>query len=116
MTRANTGHGEVESNPHRRAANAFARRVASELSDAAPTIRLSGSGSRGEATSDSDVDLFIALRVSSAEARLREIAYEVELDHAVPVSIAVETESALAARRDHPFVRAVDDDGEVLYG
>ena len=104
-----TSRGTTE---RRRAAEAFAARARTALGEGIETIRLFGSVARGEATDESDVDLFVTPRDSERATRLRELAYEVELAFAVPISLIIES----SLDSDHPFVAHVRETGVPLDG
>jgi predicted nucleotidyltransferase len=102
--------------PHTAAATAFVRRA--EALAGLESLILFGSTARGEASGlDSDVD-FLAVVADDAdpsalEAELRDLAYDVMLEHGPVVEVHVLTQSVFEERRDHPFVRQAVRDGEV---
>lgn len=96
----------------RRAAETFADRARAELGDDIEAIRLFGSVADGEATDDSDVDIFVVLQTPERASRLRDLAYDVELEFAVPVSLTIES----TLDGDHPFVTRVRETGVPLDG
>lgn len=104
--------------PHRTAAAAYFRRVEDELGDEVPALYLFGSVARAEETTSSDVDV---LAVVSEEAdfaavddRLLEIAFDVQLEHDVPIEVHAIRAGEFHARRERgdPFVRGVLVEGE----
>jgi predicted nucleotidyltransferase len=107
-----------DDSPHAAAASAFARRVESMEVQGVESLYLFGSTARGEATGlESDVD-FLAIVAddideSTVEDRLRDVAYDVMLDHGPVVEVHILSRSAFENRRDHPFVKSVVSDGEV---
>lgn len=111
---------ESRRSSHWRAADAFAADAVERFGDELVEVRIFGSVVRDEADGDSDVDLLVVLRddadAAAVEDELRAIAYDVELERAVPVSLVVKTESELATGLDRPFLRRVRREGEVLYG
>jgi predicted nucleotidyltransferase len=112
---------ESRASNHERAAEAFARRAGRDHSDAVQSVSLFGSVARGEAAGrDSDVDLLVVLRDDAdragVEEALRDIAYDVELEHGLALSLVVKSASELRRQQDRPFLRAVREDAEVLYG
>lgn len=107
-----TGH------PHRAAAGAFVRRVAERKVSGVEQLILFGSTVRGEASGlKSDVD-FLAIvdnnaDRSTAEDALRDIAYDVMLDHGPVVEVHVLSRTQFERRADegHPFVRRALQEG-----
>ncbi|QLH84833.1 nucleotidyltransferase domain-containing protein [Halosimplex pelagicum] len=106
--------------PHRDAVDAFVDRVEEWGPSAVARLYLFGSVARGGHRSDSDVDVFAVLRddadASAVEERLRDVAYDVMLERDVAFSIHAMSESTVAERSDHPFVRSVLDEGTRIYG
>lgn len=105
---------------HYRAAKAFARRVREEYGDVVETIVLYGSVARGEGRGvDSDVDLLVVLADdvdrTKSERRVRDLAYDVELERGVVLSLVVLSATEYR-RRDGPFLQHVRADGERLHG
>lgn len=101
---------------HRAAARAFVRQVRDRDLDLESLI-LFGSTARDEAAGlESDVD-FLAVVPDEADEtvadELRDIAYDVMLEHGPVVEVHVVSRSTFEARRDHPFVRGVVRGGEV---
>lgn len=99
--------------PHRTAAAANFRRVEDALGDEVSPRYLFGSVARAEETTSSDVDV---LAVVSEEAdfatvddRLLELAFEVQLEHEVPIEVHAIRAGEFDARRERgdPFVRSV---------
>lgn len=112
---------DVRSSPHYRAAEAFARRVREQHGDAVETVLLYGSVARGEERgTSSDVDLLVVLGDhvdrTEYETRVRELAYDVELDRGVVLSLVVTTASEYERRKRTPFFQHVHRDAEPLYG
>lgn len=106
---------------HRQAADAFASRVREEYGEVVETVKLYGSVARDEARGvSSDVDLLVVLRDevdrATDEDRIRAVAYEVELEYAVVLSLVVTTKPEYTRRADHPFFRQVRREATTLYG
>lgn len=106
--------------PHEDAVADFVERV--ETGDF-PEVRrlvLFGSVARGTHGNDSDVDVLAVLAEGADEAaveeRLRDVAYDVMLEHGAVVSIHGVTESTLDRRSDHPFFKRALAGGEAIYG
>lgn len=112
---------DARGSSHHRAAEAFARQVREKLEDAVEAVVLYGSVARGEERGiDSDVDLLVVLSddVDRAdyEARVRDLAYDVELDRRVVLSLIIVTESEYRRRNGTPFFQHVNRDAVTLYG
>lgn len=97
---------------HASAATAFVQRVRERDVSGLESLVLFGSTARGDASGlDSDVD-FLAVVADEAdrpavEDTLRDVAYDVMLEHGPVVEVHVLARSAFERRRDHPFVRRV---------
>lgn len=112
---------ESPDSPHRRAANTFARQARQQYGDVIEQILLFGSVARGQETGiDSDVDLLVILADDfdkrEYEDRVREMAYDIELDRGVILSLIVKSASEYEHVSDHPFFRTVRQTARVLYG
>lgn len=112
------GSTDQDTDIHTAAAEAFVQRIDEAAVQGLESLRLFGSTARNEATGlDSDVD-FLAVVSDDAdkhtvEDQLREIAYDVMLDHGPVVEVHVLSQSSFEQRRDHPFVRRAVREGEV---
>ena len=66
------------------------------------------------------MDLLVILRDDAntdvTEDALRSLAYDVELDYGVALSLVVKTEAEFETERDRPFLRTIEADAELLYG
>lgn len=107
--------------PHRRAADAFVRRVRERYGDAIERVLLYGSVARHEELGiDSDVDLLLVLGddvdTAAYEERIRDLAYDVELEYGVILSLVVLSASEYESRADRPFFEHVRRDAKTLYG
>ena len=105
---------------HERAAEMFARRVREQYGDVVDTIILYGSVARGDhVKSDSDIDLLVVLKdnvdVIDYEEAIRELAYDVELEHGVILSLVVLSASEYR-HETTPFLDHVRRDAEPLHG
>lgn len=112
---------ESSTAPHERAAEAFARQVRAQFDDQVETVVLFGSVARGDQRgAASDVDLLVVHRngvdAAELEERIREVAYDLELEHAVVLSLIVLSAAEYDRRSDRPFYRQVRRDAQVLYG
>jgi predicted nucleotidyltransferase len=103
---------ESVSQPHERAFAAFAERARDALGESIHELLLFGSAARGEARGiDSDADVFVVLDSTDDEDELRDIAYEVQLEYGIVVSLHVKSKGRFEERKDHPFVKNVLRDG-----
>lgn len=103
---------ESASQPHQQAFEAFAERAHDTLDDSIHELLLFGSAARGEARGiDSDVDVFVVLDTTEHADELRDIAYEVQLEYGVVMSVHVKTKDRFEERKDHPFIKNVLRDG-----
>lgn len=112
---------EPRASPHHRAAEAFVGRVRERFDDVVETVLLYGSVARGEQRGvGSDVDLLVVLRDGSAasefEEAIRDLAYDVELEYGVVLSLIVLTNTEYERRAGRPFFEHVRRDAERLYG
>jgi predicted nucleotidyltransferase len=110
---------EGDGSVHYRAAETFAQRVRDRYGDVVEAVILYGSVARDEQRgADSDVDLLVVLEDgvdrTEYERRVRELAYDVELERGVVLSLQVLTASDY--RRGTPFLRQVRGDAERLHG
>ena len=110
----------VPSDAHRRAAESFAERVSRDLGEHVDRVLLFGSVAREETRSRaSDVDLLVVLASgaerTTVEENLRELAYDVELEEGVALSLVVKMLGDFKRESDQPFLRAVMADAERLY-
>lgn len=106
---------------HERAADAFADAVHERFGDAVDSIVLYGSVARGEAHGvTSDVDLLVVLRDdvdgSGYEERIRTLAYDIELEYGVVLSLIVTTQAEFERESGRPFFQHVRQDAQTLYG
>lgn len=93
---------------HEQAFEAFARRAKERWGELIIDIILFGSTARGETRGiDSDVDVLVVVETTGYESELRDIAYDVMLDHGVLVSLNIKTIEQFEARKDHPFLKHV---------
>lgn len=112
-------HGGATTVPtaHRAAADAFTDRVESNL-DGVEKLYLFGSVATERATSDSDVDVFVAVSpdadYADVDDRLLDIAYDVQLEHGVRIELHSMPSDEFADRKAEgdPFVRTVLEEGE----
>jgi predicted nucleotidyltransferase len=93
---------------HEQVAEMFATAVCDALGEVIDELLVFGSTVRGEARGiDSDVDIFVVLNEDGYEDRIREIAYDYQLDTGIVISIHTMTHDRFEQRRDHPFIQTV---------
>ncbi|WP_129113887.1 nucleotidyltransferase domain-containing protein [Halegenticoccus tardaugens] len=98
--------------PHERAAEAFAAAAQEAYGDQIEDLIVFGSTVRGETRGiDSDVDIFVIVTDDTIADNLRDVAYDVQLDYSVVVSLHIQTTERFAERKNHPFIRHVLTEG-----
>lgn len=110
---------EAEGGARQRAAAVTAtERIQDRLGDVVETVVLFGSVARGDATSDSDVDLLVVVDetadFAAVDDQLLEIAYDVGLEHDCRVEVhSLESDEFTARKeRGEPFVSTAVAEGE----
>lgn len=107
----------VSPDAHDRTAEAFVDRALSRFGDGISELYVFGSTARGEATGlASDVDVLVVLDGPDHEAtaeRLRDIAYDVMLEHGPVVELHVLSRHEFEQSRTqaNPFIRNVVNEG-----
>lgn len=97
----------------RLALSEFVTRVRQALSNSILDVRLFGSEARGEATSESDIDVLVIVQPDTArvplEDRIVDIAFDVNLQFGVYISPRVVTPGILnhPVWRETPFIKTV---------
>jgi predicted nucleotidyltransferase len=103
---------DEDPSPHEQAAEAFAAAAHNEFGDRIEDLIVFGSTARGETRGiDSDVDIFVIVTDESIVDDLRDLAYDVQLDYSVVVSVHVQTTERFAERKNHPFIKHVLSEG-----
>lgn len=106
--------------PHEDAVPAFVERVEDAGVPEVQRLVLFGSVARDTHDADSDIDILAVIDDDADERaiedRLRDIAYDVTLEHGAVFSIHGVSESTLDDRSDHPFFSRVASDGAAIYG
>lgn len=82
---------------HRRAFDAFATRAQDRLGESLHSVTLFGSVARGEQRSDSDVDILAVVEKAEDKRVLHDLAFEVEVESGVVLSLLVRTPAEYAA-------------------
>jgi predicted nucleotidyltransferase len=95
----------------------FVKRLRQTLSQNVLEVRLFGSEARGDATAESDIDVFVVVQPDSDRVRLEDtiidIAFDVNLDFGVYISPRVVTNAIVndPVRRETPFYKNVAREG-----
>lgn len=108
--------GSVEVGPetHEDAFEAFAERATDRFDEDVREIVCFGSVARGETDGvNSDVDVLVVVEDATVERDLRTLAYEVQLEYGVVLSLHVVDVDRFEQRRDHPFFRTALAEGFV---
>ena len=104
----------------RRAIAAFVGRLRSDLPDNIVDLRLFGSEARGDATPESDIDVFVVVQPEHERAKLEtrvvDIAFDVNLEFNVFISPSVTTPAILnhPVWRETPFIETILREGVPL--
>ena len=96
---------------HREAFEEFAEKAVEELGEDLESLVLYGSVAKGEERDDSDVDVFAVVKSVESEEKLEDLAYDTGLEHEVFISVQVQTRERFEARKDHPFIRNLMEEG-----
>ena len=103
---------ESQSSSHEQAFETFARRTRDSLGDSLHELILFGSTARGETRGpDSDVDVFAVVETEAQEEELLVLANEIGLEYGVFVSVQTQTVARFEARKSHPFIQTVLEEG-----
>lgn len=107
--------------PHEAAAQTFARQAREAFGDDVERIVLYGSVARGEMRGvNSDVDLIVVIQdhanLPEMEDRIRQLAYDIELEQGVVLSLIILSSREFTQESDRPFFHHVQRDGRTLYG
>lgn len=108
------------SRTHEAAVERFADRVAGADVPGVKRLILFGSVARDTHDEDSDIDVLAIVGddadTFATEEHLRDIAYDIMLEHGAPFSIHGVAESTLERRADHPFFRRAVREGRTIHG
>lgn len=97
---------------HNRAFEEFAQRAQESLGSALHQLLLFGSTVCGETRGrESDVDVFAVVETEAQEVTLFDLANDVGFEHGVFISVQTQTVSRFTARKDHPFIQTVLEEG-----
>lgn len=103
----------------RAAISTYVRRAEAKYGDELDSITLYGSQARGDASLDSDIDLFVILRKDSSFLRrvLAELAWQVQFEHDVVISDVIRSKGEL--HKDHiklfPYYKNIEIEGILLW-
>lgn len=103
----------------RTAIAAYVHRVATDYANEVLSITLYGSQARGEASAESDIDLFIVVRHDTPTLRpaLADLAWQVQFEHDIVISDiirSVEQLSSMQAKRS-PYYQGIEREGTLLW-
>lgn len=103
----------------RTAIAAYVQRVATDYADEVLSITLYGSQARGEASAESDIDLFVVVYHDTPSLReaLADLAWQVQFEHDVVISDiirSVEQVGRMQARR-FPYYQSIEREGILLW-
>lgn len=108
------------SRPEVRAAiTAYVQRVVADYPNEVISITLYGSQARGEASPESDIDLFIVVRrnISTLRRALTDLAWQVQFEHDVVISDVIRSMDQLRhmkAKR-FPYYQSIEREGILLW-
>ncbi len=106
--------------PHDTAVERFVDRVSAVQVPELRRLILFGSVARGTHDQDSDIDMLAIIAdgadTFTMEEQLRDIAYDLMLEHGTAFSIHGVSESTFERRADHPFFRRAVEEGKTIYG
>ncbi len=98
---------------------AYVQRVAAEYAEEIVSITLYGSQARGEATEESDIDLFIVIRHDTPALReaLADLAWEIQFEHGVVISDIIRSVEQLEHMRAmrFPYYQHIEEEGVLLW-
>jgi predicted nucleotidyltransferase len=116
----NLGAALPRSRPEvRTAIVAYVQRVVTDYSNEIISITLYGSQARGEASPESDIDLFIVVRhnISTLRRALTDLAWQVQFEHDVIISDVIRSVDQLShmkAKR-FPYYQSIEREGILLW-
>jgi len=98
---------------------AYVHRVAADYANEVLSITLYGSQARGEASAESDIDLFIVVRHDTPALRqtLADLAWQVQFEYDIVISDiirSVEQLDRMQARR-FPYYQSIEREGILLW-
>ncbi|WP_227378074.1 nucleotidyltransferase domain-containing protein [Haladaptatus halobius] len=97
---------------HEQAVEAFTAAARNEFGNQIEDLIVFGSTARGDTRGiDSDIDIFVIVTDEAIIDDLRDLAYDVQLDYSVVVSVHVQTTERFAERKNHPFIKHVLSEG-----
>lgn len=99
-------------------AREFARRLAQAVDPRLFTVTLFGSRARGDADEESDLDLFVALKDSDPEGKIKaaasDVACDLMLECGILISVFVADSAFLEQHEGFAFLQAVEEEGVPL--
>lgn len=104
---------EESTSLYKRAFDEFAQRAQEKLGESLHRLILFGSTARVESHGrESDVDVFAIVETETQEEILFDLANEVGFEHGIFISVQSQTVDRFEARKDHPFIQTVLDEGK----
>lgn len=101
-----------DSSRHEQVAEAFASAATEEYGDQIEDIFVFGSTSRGDTRGiDSDIDMFVVVTDDAITDGLRDLAYDIQLEYTLVVSVHIQTTERFTKRQDHPFIQPLLTEG-----
>jgi predicted nucleotidyltransferase len=98
---------------------AYVERTSADYADEVLSITLYGSQARGEASTGSDIDLFIVIRHDTPALReaLADLAWQVQFEHDVVISDVIRSADQLSRMRARrfPYYQNIEKEGILLW-